>query len=92
MHDPTSVQITPVRTADDLASAVTLFRDYAASLVIDLSYQNFEAELAALPGQYAPPAGELRPRPGNCCWPVIAWAIHLAVSRFVRWMRTAVAR
>ena len=59
MHDPASISISSVRTADDLASAVTLFREYAASLEIDLSYQNFEAELAALPGQYAPPAGEL---------------------------------
>src|SRR3954453_6606447 len=59
MHDLASVQITPVRTADDLASTVKLFREYAASLEIDLSYQNFEAELAARPGQYAPPSGEL---------------------------------
>jgi ribosomal protein S18 acetylase RimI-like enzyme len=52
-------RIEPVRTADDLASAVSLFRAYAASLEIDLSYQNFAAELEAMPGSYAPPAGEL---------------------------------
>ena len=34
-------------------------RDYAAALEIDLAYQDFEAELAGLPGLYAPPAGEL---------------------------------
>src|SRR3954452_12364369 len=59
MHDRASITISPVRTPDDLASAVKLFREYAASLEIDLSYQNFEAELATLPGQYAPPSGEL---------------------------------
>jgi GNAT superfamily N-acetyltransferase len=52
-------RIVPVRTDDDLASVVELFRAYASSLDIDLSYQNFEAELQAMPGQYAPPAGEL---------------------------------
>jgi ribosomal protein S18 acetylase RimI-like enzyme len=36
-----------------------LFRAYASSLDIDLSYQDFEAEMEALPGKYAPPAGEL---------------------------------
>src|SRR5262249_32486269 len=52
-------RIEPVRTAEDLASAVSLFRAYAASLEIDLSYQNFAAQLEAMPGSYAPPAGEL---------------------------------
>ena len=48
----------PVRTVNDLASAVKLFRAYASSLDIDLSYQDFEAEMEAMPGKYAPPAGE----------------------------------
>jgi ribosomal protein S18 acetylase RimI-like enzyme len=59
MHEPTRFHIVPVRTADDLASVITLFRAYAASLDIDLAYQNFEAEMAAMPGKYAPPTGEL---------------------------------
>ncbi|MDP3739861.1 MAG: GNAT family N-acetyltransferase [Hyphomonadaceae bacterium] len=51
--------ITPVRSAGDLAATVELFQAYAASLEVDLAYQDFSAELAAMPGKYAPPAGEL---------------------------------
>ena len=59
MNERPSFRITPVRTAIDLASTVRLFRAYASSLEIDLSYQDFEAEMEAMPGKYAPPAGEL---------------------------------
>ncbi len=59
MHDQARFRITPVRTADDLAATVRLFRAYAASLDVDLSYQDFEAEMEAMPGKYAPPTGEL---------------------------------
>lgn len=51
--------IAPVRTAADLAEAASLFRAYEASLDTDLCFQGFEAELAGLPGLYAPPRGEL---------------------------------
>ena len=51
--------IAPVRTADDLAATAALFAGYAASLPVDLAYQDFDAELAALPGKYAPPLGDL---------------------------------
>jgi GNAT superfamily N-acetyltransferase len=50
--------IEPVTLAD-LADVAGLFRAYAASLDVDLAYQDFAGELAALPGAYAPPHGRL---------------------------------
>ncbi|MFZ4533330.1 MAG: GNAT family N-acetyltransferase [Alsobacter sp.] len=44
---------------EDIAAVVVLFRAYAASLAVDLAYQNFEAEMQAMPGAYAPPSGAL---------------------------------
>jgi hypothetical protein len=37
-----------------------IFREYARSLQVDLQFQGFEAELLALPGDYAEPHGLLR--------------------------------
>ena len=54
-----TAEIVPARTAQDMERAAELFAAYAATLPIDLGYQGFEAELAALPGKYAPPQGEL---------------------------------
>lgn len=51
--------IRPATSVADMASVADLFRAYAASLPVDLGYQDFAAELAGLPGKYAPPAGEL---------------------------------
>jgi ribosomal protein S18 acetylase RimI-like enzyme len=44
---------------DDLAAARRLFRAYADWLAVDLCFQNFEQEVATLPGAYAPPQGRL---------------------------------
>lgn len=44
---------------DDVATARALFVEYAASVSVDLCFQDFETELAELPGAYAPPAGGL---------------------------------
>ena len=50
-------QILRATTANDAAVAADLFAAYAASLDVDLAYQDFDAEVADLPGKYAPPAG-----------------------------------
>jgi ribosomal protein S18 acetylase RimI-like enzyme len=51
--------IAPARSSIELTSAAALFRAYAKALPVDLAPQGFSQELAALPGVYAPPAGEL---------------------------------
>ena len=43
--------------AGDIATVHELFAEYGHSLGIDLSFQGFDAELATLPGAYAPPDG-----------------------------------
>jgi GNAT superfamily N-acetyltransferase len=55
----TPFRIARVRSAADLGAVKGLFEAYAASLDIDLSFQDFAAELAGMPGRYAPPSGEL---------------------------------
>jgi ribosomal protein S18 acetylase RimI-like enzyme len=53
------IEIRRPTTAVDLASTVEIFREYADSLDVDLCFQNFDAELASLPGEYASPRGQL---------------------------------
>lgn len=46
-------------TPAQIAQARELFLEYARSLGFSLCFQHFDAELAALPGDYAPPKGRL---------------------------------
>ena len=52
-------EIASVRTPGDIVDVDGLLREYAASLPVDLGYQGFDRELAALPGAYAAPSGAL---------------------------------
>jgi ribosomal protein S18 acetylase RimI-like enzyme len=56
---PRAFTIAPVGPPRDLDDAVALIRAYAAALPIDLAYQDFEGEIAAMPGKYASPGGVL---------------------------------
>jgi hypothetical protein len=53
------VQLTQAKTPSDIEQARKLFQEYEAGLGISLCFQNFEQELAGLPGDYAPPQGRL---------------------------------
>lgn len=58
MHKPSVALIVPSEPAH-LEAARAIFREYAEGLGIDLDFQGFEDELAALPGDYAAPRGTL---------------------------------
>jgi len=59
MNEFTLTELIQVRSSDDVEQARELFKEYEAWLGIDLCFQNFEKELAELPGRYAPPDGRL---------------------------------
>ena len=61
MSEPpaSQTQVALAQTPSDMATARTLFLEYQHSLGIDLCFQNFERELANLPGDYADPLGGL---------------------------------
>jgi putative acetyltransferase len=57
--EPAADRVRSVESVVDLATVALLFREYAGQLGFDLCFQDFESELAGLPGAYAPPHGAL---------------------------------
>jgi len=53
------ILIEPARSPAQIEHARSLFRAYADSLGVDLSFQDFDRELRELPGDYVPPKGRL---------------------------------
>jgi putative acetyltransferase len=54
-----AMHLLQAETAAQIELARELFKEYETGLGISLCFQNFEKELAELPGDYAPPGGRL---------------------------------
>lgn len=59
MTDPPPIRLVVADSLERIDAARGVFREYAASLNIDLCFQGFDDELAGLPGEYAEPHGVL---------------------------------
>ncbi len=53
------IRLIDAHSEEHVGQVRELFQEYAASLEVDLCFQNFPSELAGLPGDYAPPEGRL---------------------------------
>lgn len=53
------MRIIQASTDDQIQEARLLFKEYEANIGVSLCFQNFDRELANLPGDYAPPPGRL---------------------------------
>lgn len=57
--DKPSVTLRTAVTPADMDAVRQIFREYASALGVDLCFQDFDNELAQLPGDYAEPRGAL---------------------------------
>lgn len=57
MRTASPIRISEARWPDDRDLAEAMFREYVASLGVDIGFQDVETELATLPGKYARPGG-----------------------------------
>lgn len=69
---PSQTLIELAQTPSHLETVRTLFLEYQQSLGIDLCFQNFDLELASLPGDYVQPLGgllvaQVDAQPAGCC-------------------------
>ena len=53
------IKIVSANRKELIENAKDLFLEYAASLLFDLSFQDFEKEMAGFPDEYSPPHGRL---------------------------------
>ena len=63
----TAPPLVVVNDTSDVEEVRALLREYAASLPFALDFQDFDDELAGLPGAYAPPRGALLLARGAGC-------------------------
>jgi putative acetyltransferase len=66
-----AIELVEARSDAEIAACRELFVEYQRALGVSLCFQGFDAELDALPGDYAPPKGRLylalaRGRPAGC--------------------------
>lgn len=54
-----NVQIIRACAPEEIAAARELIQEYAATLPVDLNYQNFQSEIQNFPGAYSEPLGAL---------------------------------
>ncbi|WNJ98970.1 GNAT family N-acetyltransferase [Thalassospiraceae bacterium LMO-JJ14] len=59
MSTKASFDIRPARSDADMAHTREMFVEYQQWLGVDLCFQDFENEIANLPGKYAPPGGDI---------------------------------